>query len=125
MGIITHLDILSGKPIDEVFIALLKLTASWEAFAYLHWNTSQVPDPAVHCAMHRYWGEKYGAEVVSVTGSTVQCEVARPPRDRAASLELAREQFVYCTDIVAQGTQTIAALAAGLLNSKYWYFWWD
>lgn len=126
MGIITHLDILTQKPKGEVFIALLKITNSWEAFAHLNWGGwNDCPEAAVHCAMHRYWQKQYGAEVVSITGDIVQCVVARPPMDRESSMALANEQYIYCYDIVQQGTQTIAALAAGLMNSRHWYFWWD
>ena len=38
---------------------------------------------------------------------------------------LALEHFLYCTDIVNQGYGTVEALAAVLLKSKYWHFWWD
>ena len=40
-------------------------------------------------------------------------------------MALAREQFVYCPDIVYQGTGTLAGLAAALLEGTTWYFWWD
>jgi len=49
---------------------------------------------------------------------------SRPPT-REAALELAREQYVYCSDIVDQGVQTLSALAAVLMQSAWWYFWWD
>jgi hypothetical protein len=49
---------------------------------------------------------------------------SRPPT-RKAALELAREQYVYCSDIVEQGAQTLSALAAMLMGSGWWYFWWD
>jgi hypothetical protein len=29
------------------------------------------------------------------------------------------------SDIVDQGCESISNLAATLLNSPYWYFWWD
>jgi len=38
---------------------------------------------------------------------------------------LAREQYAYCNDLVDQGTESVAALAAGLLDGTVWYFWWD
>lgn len=126
MGIITHLDVVSRKPHKEVVIGLFKLASPWESFAQINWGGwNDCPFPQEHCAVHRYWASKYGAEVVSITGDVVQCTVARPPTDREAALRLAREQYIYCYDIVDQGTETIAALAAGLVNSKYWYFWWD
>jgi hypothetical protein len=51
--------------------------------------------------------------------------VANPPTTKEDALKLAEEQFVYCEDIVTQGTETIENLAAGLINAKKWYFWWD
>jgi len=40
-------------------------------------------------------------------------------------MELAKEQYIFCNDIVDQGVGTVSALAATLLDSNYWYFWWD
>jgi hypothetical protein len=87
------------------------------------WNAC--PFPWDHCAVHRYWQQQYGAEVVSVTHDIVQCDVSRPPTDRQAALSLAEQQYYYCADIVQQGVGTIEALAALLLKGRYWYFWWD
>ena len=50
----------------------------------------------------------------------VEAFVSRPPKDQMAALKLAKEQMIYCIDIVAQGTDTVEALAAGLLNRKKW-----
>lgn len=126
MGIITHLDVLSHKPKKEVLIGLLKLTSPWEAFAHLGWGGwNDCPFATEHCAIQRYWEKLYGAQVVSITDSVVQCRVKKPPKTRAESMRLAREQYLYCYDIVEQGTETIAALAASLLKAEYWYFWWD
>jgi Domain of unknown function (DUF4253) len=125
-GIITHRDLSTGKPKKSAVIGLLPVSAPWEVFARIGWGGwNDCPLPAEHCAMHRDWQQRYGAEVLSVTGDVVQCLVARPPRDRASSLILAREQYVYCYDIVAQGTTNISALASSLLNAPDWFFWWD
>ena len=126
MGLITHRDVRNGKPFPEVIIGLLRLATPWEVFAHLNWgHWNDCPSPQEHCAVHRYWALRYGAEVATIIGDVVQCTVASPPSDRAGSLELARQQYAYCYDIVEQGTETIAALAASLLNAKTWYFWWD
>ena len=38
---------------------------------------------------------------------------------------LAREHLAYCPDIVFQGSSDLAPLAAALMDSDWWFFWWD
>ena len=45
------------------------------------------------------------------------------PQERA--MEVAMEQYFFCADIVDQGVGSVGALAGGLAQSKFWYFWWD
>jgi hypothetical protein len=79
----------------------------------------------VHLAFFRHWHDRYGARVITVTNDIIEFAVTRPPSTPAAANELAREQFVYCPDIVHQGVNTVGNLRASLLNSPNWYFWWD
>jgi hypothetical protein len=123
---IAHLDILSGKPLEEVYIGVLPTKKSFETPAYVSFgNWNKCPSPEDHVGIMRYWNEKYGAEVVSMTSDIIECTIKNPPSTKEEALELAKEQFFYCPDIVVQGTQTIFELAEALLNSKYWFFWWD
>lgn len=126
MGIITHQEIGNGRPLPEVLIGLFPVDEPWKIFAKMAWgNWNACPRPEEHCAVHAYWGRKYGAQVVSITGDLVQCIVANPPRSREEAMSLAREQYAYCGDIVDQGCETLSVLAASLLGAKVWYFWWD
>ncbi|HTV43360.1 MAG TPA: DUF4253 domain-containing protein [Candidatus Sulfotelmatobacter sp.] len=125
-SIMAHLDILSGRPKDVVYIAKIPTSLNWQAPAYIGaggWN--ECPDAAVLAALARRWHERFGAEFVSITHDTIEFLVANPPASKEQAIELAKEQFIVCSDIVTQGTDTISALAATLLNSNYWYFWWD
>lgn len=125
-AIVTHLNWETEQPFTNVEFALLPLREPWEAFAWLGWGDwNGCPTPAEHCALHHYWAKQYGAEVVSLTGSVVQCVVSRPATSQPQALALAGEQFIYAPDLVLQGTETIAALAADLQNQHVWYFWWD
>lgn len=122
----TPFDVLKKTPLPEVVFALVPTRLSWEVPAYLqlgNWN--DCPEAAIHCAVMRYWNEAYGAEMVAATNDIIECSVGRPPTTREGALALAREQYIYCYDIVEQGVGTIAALAAGLLDGSAWYFWWD
>jgi hypothetical protein len=121
-----HVDVLTQKPHDKVYIATLPTTQLWQAACYLKiggWNA--MPVASEHAALWRYWGEKYGATVASITSDVVEFTVDRPPQTREEALLLAREHYLYCSDIVDQGVESIEALAATLLKAPVWFFWWD
>jgi len=121
-----HKDVLSGKIKPEIYLGLAKIEKPWHLPALLKyggWN--DCPEPEVHCAFHREWQERFGAEITGMSGDVVECAVGRPPTDQRAATILAWEQYWYCADIVEQGCGTVKNLAATLMYSPYWYFWWD
>ena len=118
-------NIMTGDMLDDVYVALIPTTEPWAAPAYLRFGgIDDCPLPAEHVAVLKRWYEKYGSEVVGMSADVVELRVARPPMDREAALALAHEQYDYCLDIVEQGGQSVAALAASLLGGTSWYFWW-
>jgi hypothetical protein len=118
--------VLTGKPLDKVHIALIP-TGDWTTVpAHLHWGDWNAnPPPEFHVAALRSWRNRYAAELIGMSHDVLNLRVARRPTSRDEALALAREQYVYCNDIVDQGMQTLSALAAGLMNDDWWYFWWD
>jgi hypothetical protein len=121
-----HKDLLSGKVKPEVFLGLASIEQPWQLPAVLKyggWN--DCPSTTVHCAFYRRWQEKFDAEITGMSGDTVECIVARPPTNQHDAIELAWEQYWYCKDIVEQGCESVANLGATLLDSPYWFFWWD
>ncbi len=126
MSLTAHLETLGRKPKHRVWIARIPTTKSWEIPAYLRfggWNDCPMPEEQV--AVLKHWAETYGIEIYAITGDVMECEVSRPPTSKDAAIALAHEQYWYCSDIVLQGTETLSILAAGLLNSPAWFFWWD
>lgn len=124
-GLMVHMDF-RGRPHAAVYIARFPTPRSWEVFAHLKfggWN--ECPSPEVHVALARDWHRRYGADLAALTFDVAQFAVARPPRDADEARALAREQFLYCSDIVHQGVQTMEALAATLHRAPWWFFWWD
>lgn len=114
------------RPLARVHLALVPVESQWQVPAFLglgDWN--DCPAPEVHAAILRDWGDRFGAEVVGLSNDTLELRVARPPRRRSAARALAREQYLYCQDIVDQGIRSIEALAIALLRAPSWYFWWD
>lgn len=119
-------DILTGRILNEVHIVVVPTSDFTEAPAYLRWgNWNACPPPEVHVAALRRWRDQWGAELVGMTGDVLNLTVSRNPQSRQAALELARELYFYCPDIVDQGTEYLEPLAASLMNSKWWFFWWD
>jgi Domain of unknown function (DUF4253) len=119
-------DASTGEMLSQVRILLVPAKSDSELPAYLKWGAwNECPEAQVHVAMLRKWKSIYDTELVGLTGEVMNLRVRKRPQNRAEALELALEMFAYCPDIVVQGTETVEALAASLLESDYWYFWWD
>jgi hypothetical protein len=115
-----------GTPLPKVSIALIP-TADWtEIPAYLKWGGwNACPPPEYHVAAFRSWRDRYGVELVGMGFDTLNFRVARKPASKEEALDLAREQYAYCNDVVDQGVETLSNLAAALMADDWWYFWWD
>lgn len=115
-----------GKPHREIGLAIVPADQPWQtpaALGYGGWN--DCPNPEVHVAVLKYWQQIYGAVPIAITADTVDLWVERPLTSKDEAYAVAREQYRYCYDIVHQGTETVEALAAGLIGSAVWFFWWD
>lgn len=119
-------EILTGKPVAGLMGAQVDAEFCWQIpafFKYGGWN--DCPNPEIHCAIWKYWEEQYGAKIVGLSGDVIEATVFNPPKSQQQAMELAWQQYTYCYDIVAQGVETVANLAATLLHHHNWYFWWD
>lgn len=99
---------------------------SWHVPAHLifgDWN--DCPVPQAHMAMLKYWNKHYGAELIAIKHDTIELLVSRPVHTRDDAMRLAQQQFIYNADIVHQGSDTLAGLAAMLIDAPIWSFWWD
>jgi hypothetical protein len=120
------IDLVAKKPLPRVNIALVPTTTCWQVPAYLRfgaWN--DCPQPEEHVTLMRFWQQCWDAEVVGITRDVVEIRVGNPPSNKVDALKLAKQQYLYCEDIVDQGTRTLESLAAGLLDGTSWFFWWD
>lgn len=125
-GLTVAHDMRSGRAFEQVHILLIPTQDGSEVPAYLRWgNWNACPPPEYHVAALRSWHERYGVELVGIDGDTMNLRAARRPGSREEALALARELYRYCPDIVDQGAGTLSALAATLMASDWWFFWWD
>ena len=125
-GLSVAYDIGTREPKPLVRIALIPTDDPTAIPAYMRWgNWNECAPPAYHVAALRAWRDKYGAELIGLSADVINLRVARNPATREEALELARAQYAYCNDIVDQGVRTLQKLAAGLMESEWWFFWWD
>lgn len=118
------LGLLGKPPVHQ--IALIPANKPWEVFAWLGYGGFNACPPAeVHTALHRQWHQRWGTEPVALAHDTLECRVEKRPGNQNEALDLAWLQYRYCTDLVEQGVGTVSNLAAGLMGSEVWYFWWD
>ena len=109
----------------ECVIAKIPVQNPWEVFSWVPfggWNECPTNDEIMYIA--KYWYEKHGAIPAVMTHDILEF-AARPVKDKISAMDLALEQYVFCSDIVDQGVGTIGALADTLMKSSVWYFWWD
>lgn len=120
------LDFETGRLFDEVFIATLPVESSAQIPALLKWGGWNAnPLPEYHVAALADWHARYGTELVVVGRDTLDMWVPSPPKSWPEAMDLAKEMFLYNSDIVTQGFGTIAPLAGSLQASAWWTFWWD
>ncbi len=125
-GLSVVFEVLSRKPLPKVYIGLAP-TDDWTTIpAYLRWGGwNDCPAPEYHVAAMRAWRDRYSAELIGMNHDTINLRVAVKPQTREEALALARDQYIYCTDIIDQGFGSVSALAAALMANDWWYFWWD
>jgi Domain of unknown function (DUF4253) len=116
----------SGGP-AEVTVALVPVQQLWQIPAVLNyggWN--DLMRPADTAAVLRHWHQRYGAVLLGLGYPNAEMLVDRPPRTRHEALQLAYEHAIYDPDWPAViNREHLVDLAATLLDSEVWHFWWD
>jgi hypothetical protein len=114
------------KPETLVSIILVPVKHAWEVparLAFGGWNECPMPDE--QCTVLREWEKTFGAVPFALTSDVLELMATRLPVSKEEALALAKDQYIYCSDIVDQGIGSEEALAESLLESKLWFFWWD
>jgi Domain of unknown function (DUF4253) len=106
-GLSVAYNILTGEPLPKVYIGLAP-TDDWTTIpAYLRWGGwNDCPAAEYHVAAMRTWRDRYGLELIGMSFDTINLRVAAKPKTREEALALARDQYIYCADIIDQGVQT-------------------
>lgn len=116
----------AGKPQKGLHAIKISVQEPWTIPAHLKcggWN--DCPSAEIHCAVWRLWQEKYGAEIISVSGDIIEGYVSNPPKTKEDAMELAWQQYLYCPDVVEHGAKTVSNLASAIFNHDLWFFLWE
>lgn len=116
----------SDDPAAMLALGLVPTPDSWAIPAHIQFGGwGECPLPAEWCALLRAWQRDHGAEIIGLTGASLELAVARPPSDRAGALDLARQHACACPEIFSVQFPHLEALAAALLARPRWRFRWD
>lgn len=74
-------------------------------------------------AVLRSWEDRFGARLIDIGFADLRLLVDRPPRTLAAAQQIAAEHLVLADECT--GCRDISGLAAELVNTPIWTFWWD
>jgi hypothetical protein len=114
------------QPWDQVAILRVPAASPHELPAYLEWGGwNDVPEPQMIVAVARYWGERYGSELVAIGPDLLEFSVARPPADHASAVALLREHYIFAPDNYEIDQDFLEQCAAELPKLRNWVFWWD
>lgn len=78
-----------------------------------------------HAAILRHWSQRYKADVVALTSSSVGLRIGRPPASHDAAYAAAQEIYAYCPDVVEHGLGSLWALATTVAVSPAWSLRWS
>ena len=128
-----YLDVFSNEPYPnsklqyDTLLLKIPVVHPWEVIAWIPmggWN--DCPDAKDMLAVCKYWYETYGAVPALFTHDVMEFYVPNKT-NQSLKMDIAKEHYAFCTDRVCQCTAsgTISELAAGIPESKVWYFWWD
>ena len=121
-----RLNTLKGLLGKSSTLLLVQIDHTYEVPALLGfggWN--ECPESELQVAVLREWQQQYNAVPAAITGDVMEFVVVNRPQTQAESMRLAADQWVFCDDIVSQGTETVRRLATQLWRAPTWFFWWD
>ena len=123
--IATHKDEPGNRPLPHVLIGLFPVNEGWKVPAVMKWGGwNDCPAPEFHCAVLKEWSEKYGAELVGITGHFLEVKVDSTPKTREEAFELAKLQYAYNKNGWYQ-VLGLEDLAYHIYITPVWSFWWD
>jgi len=106
-------------------IGLVPAPRPADVLPLIGWTPSDQSDALPIAAVVRSWEERFGARLLRVGFAEISLLVDRPPTSIEHAQRIAAEHFVFCDECAGQGLSDIPSIAANLLETPIWTFWWD
>lgn len=119
-GLSVAFDLRSGAPLSRAHIVILP---NDDPCLFALGKLERLSGTGISCRGFPLLARPVWRRTRGIESRAVNIRVRRRPKTRCEALDLAREQYSYCSDIVDQGVGTLNALAAALMGHDWWYFW--
>jgi Domain of unknown function (DUF4253) len=123
---------LSPDRLDEVLgslpaarIGLAPAARPADVLPLIGWTPSDQSDALPVAAVVRSWEDRFGARLLRVGFAEFSLLVDRPPRTIEHAQRIAAEHFAFCDECAGKGLSDIPSIAANLMQTPIWTFWWD
>jgi Domain of unknown function (DUF4253) len=114
--------VLSG--LGQARVGLVPAGRPADAVPLLGWNEAFV-SALSEAAVLRSWEDRFGARLLRVGFAEISVLARRPPSTPESASQLAAEQWAFCDEFGGTGLHDVPGIAASLMNSPVWTFWWD
>lgn len=83
------------------------------------------PSSDIHIALIQKLEKEAGAQLMSLTSDTVELHLTKLPKNQKTLAELSIINYLWASDVVSQGTESVPALAEAMQESETMFLWWD
>jgi hypothetical protein len=106
-------------------IGLVPAARTADVLPLIGWTPSDQSDALPVAAVVRSWEDRFGARLLRVGFAETSLLASRPPRSISHAQRIAAEHFVFCDECAGRGLHHVPRIAASLMESPVWTFWWD
>lgn len=117
------------RSLPSARIGLAVASRPADALVTMGWGASdKFPGGVPMAAVARSWEDRFCARLLTVSTSEFSILVQRPPRTQDMAERIAAELCVFCDEFTCAGQtglNKVSDIAAQIVKSPIWGFWWD
>lgn len=116
----------SSNQNEPLYIAIIECKSPTHIPAILSLGEfNSCPSNDIHIGLIQKLQKDAGAQLMSLTSDTVELHLTQLPKSQKALAELSTINYLWASDVVGQGTESVPALAEMMQQSNTMFLWWD